>query len=550
MKRERRLKGLILILSLCLIMLGALSGIVYAKELTGGEGSREKAAAADTKEETVYVLTDAKGAEHQRIVNADGKLSYDGYEKAELPVTMTIDYTLDGKKIEPKTLAGKSGKVEMRVRYENHRKSGGVYVPFLAVSGMVLDEQHFSDIEIDHGKVLSDGSKSVVAGYGLPGVGASLGLSALDLPQGFTLTADVKDFQLQTVYTVVSSEIFSEIGFSEDMNAAEITGKIDELSAGLSTLQDGTGELSGGAEKLDGGAKQLSAGAGALQTGAEELSGGLSDLLSGAKQLCDGAKTLSAGAETLSDGAGQLSEAIGTLSGGLSQLSAQSGALNQGAEQIVAASFSTANSTLAAAGLSVSVNETNYKQVLQQAATAVPQAQEQLQALENQLDQVLAFYQGVIAYTGGVDTASAGAAEISAKTGELAQGARELSDGAAELLNGQESAYAGIEALAGGAGTLTDGTKKLKENQDILTEGVTTLHLGIDRLKDGVDEMTQQIKAQIEALPAEELETLAQRLPQMEAAAENYRCFAGTEKSESVKFIFKADGITIKDTEK
>ena len=108
MKRENRMKFLIAGLSCALVVSTAAGGMVFADQQ-----EKNKASGKRVNDETVYVMTDAQGKEYQRIVSEQGNLHYDGYEKAQLPVTMDISYKLDGKKISAEKLAGKSGHLEM-----------------------------------------------------------------------------------------------------------------------------------------------------------------------------------------------------------------------------------------------------------------------------------------------------------------------------------------------------------------------------------------------------------------------------------------------------
>ena len=130
-----------------------------------GELVNKKSGVDDTtKDETVYVISDAKGQSGKVIVeewlkNRDGaatiedvsdlegitnikgdetftkdgdKLTwqangndiyYEGTTDKEVPVSEKITYFLDGEEIEPEELAGKSGEVTIRFDYENHEKT-------------------------------------------------------------------------------------------------------------------------------------------------------------------------------------------------------------------------------------------------------------------------------------------------------------------------------------------------------------------------------------------------------------------------------------------
>lgn len=535
MMNERKWKGLIVSLIGIMVFLAAASGMVYA--------DRDETK-APSGEETVYVITDSEGKEEQRIVSEKGELHYDGYEAGKLPVTMEVSYKLNGKEIKPEKLTGKRGRVEIKLNYTNHEKRGDVYVPFLVVSGMVLDEEHFSNVEIDNGKTVGDGSRVIAVGYALPGVSESMGSCELSIPESVTITADVKDFQMETIYTLMTPEAFEEFETAETGDLKDLTENLSKLTSGVDRLVSGTDTLNKGTAKLKDGADKLTKGAGTLSGGAETLYGGTEELVQGAEKLTAGTDSLMQGAETFAAGNDELSKGVETLYGGLSQLSANSAAINGGARQLADSVFQSANNSLAAAGMQVNLTADNYKQVLQQAASANPAAAQQLQAIQGQLEQVMEFSQGVAAYTAGVDNAAAGAAQISENIGKLSAGARQLYEGAAALQQGQNQVLGGIKELSGGAKALSQGAGELEIREAQLAAGISDLGKGAEKLNQGVREMAEEVSAQLAGLPTGDLEKALNRIEQMKNAAQSYNSFTGTKKYDSVKFVFKTKEIS------
>ena len=178
-----------------------------------------------TKDETVYVLTDANGAVEKVIVsdwlkNASGAeeiidrsslseienvkgdetftenedsliwtangndIYYQGFSDAEPPVKMTISYLLDGEAVTAEELAGKSGSVTIHFDYANtysetvelDEGSAELFVPFAVVTGMLLDTDVFTNIVVTNGRLVNDGDRALVVGAAFPGLGESLGL--------------------------------------------------------------------------------------------------------------------------------------------------------------------------------------------------------------------------------------------------------------------------------------------------------------------------------------------------------------------------------------
>lgn len=533
MKRNRKLQCLVAALTVSLAALGAVSATAFADQQVTEE------------EETVYVLTGPGGAEQQRIVSAGGSLHYDGYEDIELPVTVKISYTLDGKKTAPEKMEGKDGRMVMTLSYENHTSDGGACVPFLVVSGMVLDHEHFSNIEVDGGRVTDDGDRSVVLGCSLPGVAENLGSAAskLDLPETVTVSADVKDFQMETVYSLASSEIFTELDLSSDMDLSDLNSQLDQLSGGVDQLMEGTGQLDDGAAKLAEGAEKVLEGVDTLHTGAGQLYEGTQSLKTGVSQLAKGTGDLKKGADSLGSGSAQLKAGADQLSTGLGQLAQSSPAVNAGAKQMVDAVFAAADQSLQAAGVNAALTPENYGSVLDQAAAG---GAAQAAALKQQLDSAMAFYNGVLNYTAGVDNAAAGAKAFSGGIDSAAAGAKQLSDGAAALEKGQKQLSAGIARVDAGADKLYQGTKTLSQKERELSAGIDQLAEGAKALNKGVLQMSGQLADQLSELDPGQLADLLDGLKAMENAAKAYAPFGGEDGSGSVKFIFKAAEISSK----
>ncbi|MBQ6431118.1 MAG: hypothetical protein IJJ99_04505 [Oscillospiraceae bacterium] len=388
-----------LALILCLALTLGCVSLVNAVNTGKRTEERTAAPAADTEvpsetvsdNEAVYVLTDASGAVKKvivsdRIQRADGQSSSrQTQEDAALPIEVRFTYRLDGCEIAPASLAGKSGKVEIRIDYKNlvsevrdiNGKQEKLYVPFLTVSALLLDNEHFSNVTVENGKLVNDGSRTVVIGYALPGMNESLALPEsveLTIPDHVTITADATDFRLGSVYTLASNDMLSDYDENDpdalnklvsSMNdltdaADRLLNGAQALSEGLNTLLSKSGVLSDGVDALCSGADQLATGAGALSTGAGALADGAKDVNNGAAQLASGTGSLLIGVEQLSGGADQ-------LLAGLQQLSSNSAALNQGAEAVFSSLLSAAETQLKANGLSVSsLTVSNYQGELNQ----------------------------------------------------------------------------------------------------------------------------------------------------------------------------------------
>ena len=413
-------KKIIKIVSIVLAaaMIGTSSGLLAFAAQSGNDdntsssvsdsattGSEKKHSDTDGKEETVYIIANADGTTKKVIVSdwlkngsqsasisdetslkdiknvkgnesftndgenytwaADGSdIYYQGTTDKALPVDMKITYTLDGKTVTPDEIKGKSGKVTIRFDYTNNEKrtvkvdgkSMDMYVPFLMVTGTVLDNEKFTNIEVTNGKLVNDGDRSAVLGFALPGMQENLGLDKDDyeIPSYVEISADVKNFELLTCMTVGTTELFNEVDTDKlsmddiDGTIKEFTDAVDQLSDGSSQLYDGlvtlfekSGELADGTKQLADGAGTLYDGTGTLVSGANDLKDGAGALDSGAGQLKDGTGSLvsgvndlKTGADALNAGAGQLKDGTGSLVSGANDLKTGADALDTGAGQL------------------------------------------------------------------------------------------------------------------------------------------------------------------------------------------------------------------------
>ena len=565
-----------------LLAVGGIGGTVYAMGISGEATAANDAAPADSdaqttapkttssydpdadanvKDETVYVLAGADGTVQKIIVsdwiqNALGSASiddvseltgienvkgnetftlgggsscvwdakggdiyYQGSIDKELPVSMSVSYTLDGQPVTPEQLAGKSGKVTIHFDYINNQyemvnidgKQEKIYVPFAMLTGLLLDNDVFTNVSVSNGKLMNDGDRTIVAGLAFPGLQDSLGLDrdTLDLPDYVEITADVQDFALETTVTVAANGIFDEL-------AGEADGSFD----GLDDLQEDMNKLTDAMEQLLDGSSRLYDGLCTLLTSSEELVSGIDRLAAGAAQLKQGADSLDAGASQLQAGAAALTQ-------GLNALTANNDTLTAGAAQVFQTLLTTANAQLQAAGVQApELTVENYAQVLEGviAAAGESPAAQQVAALKGSLDSYNGFYQGLAAYTAGVAQSAAGA-------GELDQGINALKDGA--------------DSLSAGAAQLYGGILTMKDSAPALIDGVTQLRDGAMELSDGLKEFNEQgIQKLVDAFDGD-LSGLSARIEALRDVSGRYNSFSGIspDMDGQVKFIWRTESV-------
>ncbi len=304
------------------------------------------------------------------VWNADGNdIYYKGETEKSVPVDVAISYTLDGEEISAEDLAGKSGKVRIRFDYDNRQyeekivngKKIKIYVPFIMLTGTILDNNTFSNIEVSNGKIINDGNKTYVIGFALPGMNENLDISKsdLDLPDYFEITADATDFELSTTLTVATNEAFNNIDLNEtDKKIDEISDKIDEMTDGMNKLIDGSSTLYNGISIL---LDKSSV----LISGVKKLASGAKILKEKSNAIVSGTNSIKKATGTLSDKSGDLYNGVYQLYSGLGTLSSKNGDLNDGAKQVFNTLLSAANTQIKSSGLSVdNLTISNYSSVL------------------------------------------------------------------------------------------------------------------------------------------------------------------------------------------
>lgn len=579
------------------------AGIVYAADSDKNSAAENTVSAAvetksdseelPVKDETVYVFANADGSRNKIIVsdwlkntlgenalsdyselsgienvkgdesfsgsgnltwNANGgDIYYQGTADKALPVDMKVTYLLDGSEISPADLAGKSGKVTIRYEFTNNQyetrtidgKEEKIYVPFAAITGMLLDNDVFTNVEVKNCRLINDGDRSAVVGIAFPGLTENLGLNSekVEIPEYFEITADVKNFSLTNTFTVATNEVFNDIEVDGFEDIDKLTEAATKLTDAMDQLIDGSGELADGLETL--------------LSSSDELAQGINTLAGGSEQL-------TAGAKTLYDGTGELTEGVETLYGGLTQLDENSAALNAGAKQVFDTLLSTANEQLKAAGLDVpTLTVDNYKTVLDGVLAGLSdeglteQAREKVEAAVNAQKDVItakvteavrAQVQAKVLETLGMTSeqyeqgAAAGIvsaeqqAQIKAAVDEqmasdevkalveqntseqinaLIEQNMQSADVKNQLTQGKAAAKAGRESIKSliaqldsynefytGLATYTQGVASAKAGAQQLDAGAQTLNGGAKELSDGMTELNAGVQKLSENVPA------------------------------------------------
>jgi len=433
-----------------------------------------------SSDESVFIIADHAGTPTKSFIGSDLNIS-----TTKFPFDIHITYSLDGNAISAQDLLGKSGHVQITYSIDSTKAYQDKLIPFLAVTGLDLDPAKFSNVHIDHGKIVKESaSHLIVTGITLPGLNQDLGTDFL--PDSFTLTADVKDFAINDSYTLITNDLFSDIDTSKLDSLSSIVDAINQLSSSLDQIIAGSTSLTDGLDSALAGAKKLQSGIDQVNTGANSLASGANELSTGAHSLASGAKELSTGLEkvvTINDQImARINPITSTIDSKIADIEAEIAAIE------------VTDPDLAAELTRLLTKLTSY---YTEATTAVNQ------------------------YVDGIES--------------LANGAKDLSAGAEKLASGTDS-------LATGANTLATGTKKLASGTDSLVDGLSKLDTGSHTLTSGLNSFKSQGISRLTDFANHDLDRFTTNLRQTITAAKSYHHYQNPS-AKTVKFIIKTPSL-------
>lgn len=178
-------------------------------------------------------------------------LYYQGKSNAKLPVEFELSYYLDGIPMVPEEMIGKDGRVEIDIKMHNvdsynvkvNGRNTTMYNPMLVIGGVTMAESRFQNISVKNGKTTGNGNSQLAVLVGFPGINDSLGLtdlssneseSAYTFDDTFTITADVKSFELGNFMFAAIPIASLDIGLN---NISDSMGDVRDTLKKLQSIQ-------------------------------------------------------------------------------------------------------------------------------------------------------------------------------------------------------------------------------------------------------------------------------------------------------------------------
>lgn len=452
---------------------------------------------------------------------------YQGTTDKELPVGVEIKYELDGKEIAAKDLLGQSGKLKITVSYTNKSKSTQtingekqeMYTPFVMATGIILPDDKFSNVEVDDGKIINEGSNNIVVGFGMPGMAESLDLdedAADKFPEGFTVTADVTNFSIGNTITFASPSILSDLELDDIDDLDDLENKLEKLVDSSEDLVDGSkklsnkmGELEDKFDDYQDGEKSLNKGIKDLVNGGTTLKKGVKDYTNGVDTLAKGTQSYVNGAKQITDGNKKLYEAVKDMPSSYKEFSDGLQAYTKGVDTLAdtkTAKQLTDGADAVTAGIGT-LNENlgklessydNYKFLAdglkaQAAQISDPTQKATILAYVQKLEEL---YRGQKASVGALvsatnkeSTLKSGASQVAVGIKKVMTGAQTLSGNSATLRSADQKLTSSIATLTASVKKLSEGSKTLSSNDRKLLAGAKKILKASKSVKSGSDKL-------------------------------------------------------------
>lgn len=468
----------------------------------------------------------------------------------DLPWNFDISYFLDGAQMQPQDLAGKSGKLEIRIKSsQNDAVDSTFYDNYMMQISVTLDTEKCSNIDAPEGTAASAGKDTVIAYTVLPGNDAD-----------FALTADVREFEMTGV-SITGMPYSMSMEFPD---TDESLGDLEKLPEAISELNDGVGELASGTQDMESGAASLVNGSAGIKSGLDLLSANGGKLKSGSAQIGSALSQIAAAlnASGLDDldlsmltelpaGLTQLSDGLKALSGGLSMLkdnftpayaaldSAIQG-IPQGTLTEVEIMALIGKQTDPADAAVIGQLAANYeaaqtvkgtygavKPAFDAVGTAIDQTTGGLGQMTSELDASIA----------QIEAAMAGMGDIS-QLSQLVAGINALATNYAEFNAGLVGYTDGVSTLAANYGAFHSGLVAFSGGVDQLNEGVSELYDGTETMNDEIADLPDMIQEEIDKMKADYLPAVFDPV--------SFTSPKNTD-TEFVQFILQCDAIQVPD---
>ena len=464
------------------------------------------------------------------------KETSNGEEKNEdMPIDTSIKYYLDENEISIDDLKGKSGKVKIEINFTNKDKKietidgkeVTMYTPYIVACGTILDSEKFSNVTISSGKVIDNGSHSVVLGISMPGMQESLDIDEIDIPENVVIEADAKDFELGNMYMYIESNVFdNDLEFLDEFDglyeqSQNLKDASNQLVSGSQTLKDGANTYSEKMGEFNNGVTTYANGVNTVSTNYSKINDGISSVSENTKKIAEGSSNLSSGIKDLKSNLSTIISAIGSIKTGADAIddgiSKMGTAVENNIETLTEATSKDSETakTLAKLGTATETSVESLKATKNALETTVSNMEDgetkiELQTEIDKLDEQIsslgkntateraAYNKAMGAETTqiltGLNTLKTSLQTLKDVSGQVTAGINQLVSGSPELQEGLDKLETGSNTLSSGAKNLSDGTSTLSSGAKELKSGIDTLNSNSETINSSSKQLNDAAK--------------------------------------------------------
>ena len=205
-----------------------------------------------------------KGNEYIWETNGND-IYYQGTYKKDLPISLSVKYYLNGNEEKIDNILGKKGNIKIVLTYKNNiykkvninGKYEKMYVPYVIMTTSILNNSDNKNIKVTNGKIINNGQSSVITAISSPGLYESLKIDDLKDINKVEITYDTDNFELNSIYSVATTDLFSNGNFDMLGEINNLYKSIDLLQSNMNTIVDASKKLSVGGEQMDAGITEL-----------------------------------------------------------------------------------------------------------------------------------------------------------------------------------------------------------------------------------------------------------------------------------------------------
>lgn len=456
-------------------------------------------------------------------------LTYQGISNKELPISINISYKLDGNSITVDDLLGKSGHVDITLKYTNNERNlvyvNGtntyLYTPFIVTMGTIIKDTDATNLKITNGKIINNGLSNILVGISAPGLYKSLNMYELKDLDTITISYDTTSFNLPTIYNVATSKLLEDNDLSIFDNLNTLTSASTSLKENIDALTEGSNKLLESSITLNNGTSQIYQNLSYVNQKLKEINEGAINLDNGLNDIIN---TLNKVKESLNNSSND--ESIDKLK------------LLIDTDLNTANNLKTMNDTLKANYEEYNLKNITYKEAITADPTMnlynLKLAYENNYENNNQLITLL--NSNASALTETLTTLNNINTEVSNMLSTLTTYLEKAHDGSTELANG-------TTALSTGVNTLTTKVEELYNGTTALSEGINTLNTGITAYnEEGITPLSNTIN--------NNLSGNISKIKKLADLGNNYQTFTmkNTTDNGETKFIIVLDGQKVEKT--